>query len=139
MRKTKRAVRPADWLAILFLGGAATAVAFFPREATPTNAAATAAPEQAAAGQPAAPAPATQAEQSEFERWYVQQPKADPGVPADGAAVVIVKFNDYQCPPCKQTYDNYNSVLAKYRASHPGAVRFVTSTFCRAASWRSSW
>jgi uncharacterized membrane protein/protein-disulfide isomerase len=115
-------------LAILFLGGAATAVAFFPREATPTNAAATAAPEQSAAGQAAAPA-ASQAEQSEFERWFLQQPKVDPGVPAEGAAVVIVKFNDYQCPPCKQTYDNYKSVLAKYRASHPGAVRFVTKDF----------
>jgi protein-disulfide isomerase len=115
-------------LAILFLGGAATAVAFFPREATPINAAPTAAPEQSAAGQAAAPA-ASQAEQSEFERWFLQQPKVDPGVPAEGAAVVIVKFNDYQCPPCKQTYDNYKSVLAKYRASHPGAVRFVTKDF----------
>jgi protein-disulfide isomerase len=115
-------------VAILFLGGAATAVAFFPREATPTDAATSAASDQAAAGQAAAPA-ANQAEQSEFERWYLQQPTVDPGVPADGAAVVIVKFNDYQCPPCKQTYDNYKSVLAKYRASHPGAVRFVTKDF----------
>jgi uncharacterized membrane protein/protein-disulfide isomerase len=115
-------------VAILFLGGAATAVAFFPREATPTNAATPATSEQAPAGQPAAPA-ASQAEQSEFERWYLQQPKVDPGVSADGAAVVIVKFNDYQCPPCKQTYDNYKSVLAKYRSSHPGAVRFVTKDF----------
>ena len=115
-------------LAILFLGGAATAVAFFPREATPTGTATPAGPEQSAAGQAAAPA-ASPAEQSEFERWYLQQPTVDPGVPADGAAVVIVKFNDYQCPPCKQTYDNYKSVLAKYRTSHPGAVRFVTKDF----------
>jgi uncharacterized membrane protein/protein-disulfide isomerase len=121
-------------LGILFLCGAATAVAFFPREAkpndaaTPTDAATPAAPGQPAAGQATPPA-ASQAEQSEFERWYVQQPKVDPGVQAGGAAVVIVKFNDYQCPPCKQTYDNYKSVLAKYRTSHPGAVRFVTKDF----------
>ena len=31
-----------------------------------------------------------------------------------GAAVVIVKFNDYQCPGCGQTYRDYKPVLAKY-------------------------
>jgi uncharacterized membrane protein len=106
-------------LAILLLGGAASAVAFFPREATVAQA-------QAAS---AAPAPIAKQEQSEFERWYLSQPTVDPGVPADGAAVVIVKFNDYQCPPCRQTYENYKGILSKYRASHPGAVRFVTKDF----------
>lgn len=102
--------------AILLVSGAATAVAFFPREATP-------------AGTQAAPAAKSGQQQSEFERWYLEQPKVDPGVPAEGAAVVIVKFNDYQCPPCRRTYENYKSILAKYRASHPGAVRFVTKDF----------
>ena len=35
-------------------------------------------------------------------------------VPADGAKVVIVKFNDYQCPACKLTYETYKQILAKY-------------------------
>jgi uncharacterized membrane protein/protein-disulfide isomerase len=106
--------------AILLVSGAATAVAFFPREA--------AAPDQAQATQ-AAPAATTGQQQNEFEKWYLQQPTVEPGVPADGAAVVIVKFNDYQCPPCRQTYENYKGILAKYRTSHPGAVRFVTKDF----------
>ena len=102
--------------AILLVSGAATAVAFFPREPAPAGA--------------QAPAAGTSGEQqSEFERWYAALPTVDPGIPAEGAAVVIVKFNDYQCPPCRQTYENYKSILAKYRASHPGAVRFVTKDF----------
>jgi uncharacterized membrane protein len=103
--------------AILLVSGAASAVAFFPREAAQAG----------TAQQPAAASPTQQ--QSEFERWYLQQPKVDPGVPAEGAAVLIVKFNDYQCPPCRRTYENYKGILAKYRASHPGAVRFVTKDF----------
>ena len=37
-------------------------------------------------------------------------------VPADaaGASVVIVKFNDYQCPPCRQTYELYKPIKAKW-------------------------
>ena len=102
--------------AILLVSGAATAVAFFPREAAPAGA--------------QAPAAGTSGEQqSEFERWYVALPTVNPGIPAEGAAVLIVKFNDYQCPPCRQTYENYKSILAKYRTSHPGAVRLVTKDF----------
>lgn len=102
--------------AILLVSGAATAVAFFPRETAPSEA-------------QTPPAATSGEQQSEFERWYLAQPKIDPGVPAEGAAVLIVKFNDYQCPPCRQTYESYKSILAKYRTSHPGAVRFVTKDF----------
>ncbi|HXH07904.1 MAG TPA: vitamin K epoxide reductase family protein [Vicinamibacterales bacterium] len=114
-------------LLLAFIAGATFAVAFFPRERS--AAAATrevaAGPAVVAQGRPAAGT----APQSEFERWFEQQPVADPGVPADGAAVVIVKFNDYQCPPCGQSYFDYKSVLAKYQAERPGAVKFVTRDF----------
>jgi protein-disulfide isomerase len=50
-------------------------------------------------------------------------------VPADGAKVLIVKFNDYQCPACGQSYLDYKPVLAKYEASHPGAVRVVMKDY----------
>jgi protein-disulfide isomerase len=107
--------------AILLVSGAATAVAFFPREASQSQGQG-----QAQSAQTTATA---QQQQSEFEKWYLEQPKMDPGVAADGAAVLIVKFNDYQCPPCRRTYENYKSILAKYRTSHPGAIRFVTKDF----------
>ena len=50
-------------------------------------------------------------------------------VPTDGAAVVIVKFNDYQCPACGQTYRDYKPVLAKWAEQAPGKVKFITKDY----------
>jgi len=97
--------------AILFLVAASTAIAYFPREHEATAAA------PSGGGQ------------SEFERWYVQQPRREIPVPGDGAKVVIVKFNDYQCPPCRQTFMDYKSIIAKYQADHPGKVKFTTRDY----------
>jgi len=99
---------------IVFLGAAASAVAFFPRE-----------------GPPPAPAaePLTAAQQSEIERFMATAPRVPLIIPADGAKVLIVKFNDYQCPACAQSYLAYKSILAKYDAEHPGAVRVVMKDF----------
>ena len=110
-------------LAVLFFAGAASTLAFFPREAA--SAAAT------AAGTPAAqalPAP-TETQKSEFERWYAAQPRVPLVVPAEGAKVLVVKFNDYQCPACGQSYTQYKPVFAKYEAEHPGAVRLVMKDY----------
>ena len=35
-------------------------------------------------------------------------------VPTEGAKVLIVKFNDFQCPACSQSYLAYKPILAKY-------------------------
>jgi protein-disulfide isomerase len=43
--------------------------------------------------------------------------------------VVVVKFNDYQCPPCRQTFQMYKPVLAKWERSHPGAVAMITKDY----------
>lgn len=104
-------------IAVLFVAGAASAVAFFPREVASAAAAQT----PAGASDPAAP--------SEFERWYSAQERVTVPVPDDGAAVLIVKFNDYQCPPCRNTYLQYKSVFAKYQAERPGKVKLVTKDF----------
>ncbi len=104
-------------IAIVFAGGAATAIAFFPREHS-VEQAPTIANAQKQAGA-----------QTEFERWYFSQKIADPGVPMDGAKVLVVKFNDYQCPACGQSHREYKPVLAKYAATHPGAVRLVTKDY----------
>jgi protein-disulfide isomerase len=88
--------------AIMVVGGAASVPAFFPREARPSQ---------------AAPAATLQADKrTEFERWWSSLPRTPVMVPAENAAVVVVKFNDYQCPPCRQTYFEYKSVIAKYRS-----------------------
>jgi uncharacterized membrane protein/protein-disulfide isomerase len=112
-------------IACLYLLGAASAVAFFPRsESTPVAAA-------AAADAPAA-APANAAQEAqivEFQKWLSAQPRVPVMVPDDGAAVVIVKFNDYQCPPCRQTYMEYKPIVERYQAQYPGKVKFVTKDF----------
>jgi len=105
-------------IAALFLVGASTTFAFFPREGA-GGAEATAA---------AAPA-LTQDQRSEFERWYLSQPRIPLIVPAEGAKVLIVKFNDFQCPACGQSYLLYKPVLAKYEAEHPGAVKMVLKDY----------
>ena len=97
---------------LIFLAMAGSAVAFFPREADV-----------------AAAAPASQDQRSDFERWFTAQTRVPLMVPSDGAKVVVVKFNDYQCPPCRQSYMNYKSIFAKYDAEHPGAVKVVYKDF----------
>jgi protein-disulfide isomerase len=109
-------------LAVLFFAGAASTLAFFPREGV-----AAAAAEPGAAATPA-PVP-TQDQRSEFERWYASQPRVPLIIPTDGAKVLVVKFQDFQCPPCSQTYLQYKPIFAKYEAEHPGAVKVVYKDF----------
>jgi uncharacterized membrane protein/protein-disulfide isomerase len=109
---------------LLFVGFAASAIAFFPRQPADAPAA-----DASRAVPAAAPAPLAAAQQSEFERYYTSQPRVPLPVATDGAKVVIVKFNDYLCPPCRQTYLEYKPILAKWRASHPGEVKFVTMDY----------
>lgn len=106
-------------LVVLFVAGAGSTLAFFPREVV------------SAAGvpEPAAPVVATETQRSEFERWYAAQPRVPVAVPADGAKVLIVKFNDYQCPACAQTFLQYKPILAKCDADHPGAVKVVLKDY----------
>lgn len=113
-------------LSLLFLGGAASTLAFFPRESVVlADAAPTAEPTPAS---PVANA-ADQDRRSEFERYYTSLPRMNLVIPTDGAKVLVVKFNDYQCPPCRQSFMDYKSVFAKYAASHPGQVKLVLKDF----------
>ena len=115
-------------IAILYLAGAASAIAFFPRDAVSAAAAAT--PSSTPAGaEPAAPEPAPLDQLAGFMQWLDMQPRVPLVVDGGGAKVVIVKFNDYQCPPCKQTFLQYKPILQKYAASNPGQVTLVTKDF----------
>jgi uncharacterized membrane protein/protein-disulfide isomerase len=64
----------------------------------------------------------------ELERWFDLQPKVQLPFPQDQAKVVIVKFNDYQCPPCRGTYFAYEPVVAKYK-DRPQDVKFILKHF----------
>jgi protein-disulfide isomerase len=50
-------------------------------------------------------------------------------VPSDGAAVVIVKFTDLQCPQCGITFFEMRPILSRYQAQFPGAVKMVTKDY----------
>jgi uncharacterized membrane protein/thiol-disulfide isomerase/thioredoxin len=95
---------------LVFLVGVTTVVTAFPDE--DTRGAATAASISAEAA-------------NSFESAWNAQPRIDLGIPADGAKVVVVKFNDYQCPTCRDTHNWYKPVLEKFEQSHPGAVKYV--------------
>jgi len=97
-------------IVVLFFAGAGSTLAFFPREGT------------AASG---APPEATQDQRSELERFMATAPRTPLVIPADGAKVLVVKFNDYQCPACGQSYLQYKPILAKYEATAPGMVKVV--------------
>ena len=63
---------------------------------------------------------------SEFERYWDAQPRVELPVPREGVQVLVLKFNDYQCPSCAQTHLAYEPIFARYESSHPGAVRHVS-------------
>ena len=106
-------------LGVVWVVAAVALVAMFPREevvAASAPADAAAAPHRDARGR-------TKSRSS--KRGWRLQPRVELGVPANGARVVVVKFNDYQCPACRQAYIAYKTIQQKYESQYPGQVAFV--------------
>ncbi len=97
---------------MLFVAGAASAVAFFPMPA----------------GE-AAPPVLSMSQTLDFEQWFAVQPRVPIVLPTNGARVLIVKFTDYQCPSCGETYLTDRPLLAKYDSAQPGAVKLVAKDY----------
>jgi uncharacterized membrane protein/protein-disulfide isomerase len=104
-------------IVVLFFAGAASTLAFFPREGS------------AAAAATAPPPEVSQDQRAELDRFMASAPRVPLVVPREGAKVLIVKFNDFQCPACGQTYLQYKPILAKYEGSNPGAVKMVLKDY----------
>ena len=105
-------------ISLAWVIAAVALVTMFPREAV----VAASAPADAVA----APTETLGSEEiAQFESWLAAQPRVDLAVPANGARVVVVKFNDYQCPACRQAYIAYKSIQQKYESQYPGQVAFV--------------
>jgi uncharacterized membrane protein len=109
--------------AVVFMAAAVAAVLVFPEQQVSAQSAST----------PNAPAQPTAAitplQISQFEQFLAAQPRVPLIAPSDGAVVVIVKFNDYQCPGCGQTYRELKPVLAKYAQQAPGKVKFIAKDY----------
>ena len=102
-------------LALMFVAGAVAVITVFPRESQ-------ARPPQAKAQYP----PVSEDERSKIAEWWEMQPQVNVPVPNDGAKVVVVKFNDYQCGACKATHDLYADVFKKYS---PSQLRYVVKHY----------
>lgn len=76
---------------------------------------------------PAQAAQLTEQQKAEFIKSYEALPKVNVPLDAGTAKVLVVKFNDYQCPPCRQSYYDYKPIFAKYAKS--GQVKFVLKHF----------
>ena len=74
-------------------------------------------------------------QQSEFERYWSAEPRIEIDLPpataaqAGDADIVVLKFNDYQCPACANAHRMYEPIFAKYASSNPGQVAQVTVDF----------
>ncbi len=121
-------------LCLFVVGATMASAAFFPADAAdPARAASggasASARAAAAAQQVAALPPLPEDQKAQIRASWDQMPRMI--VPADtaGARVVIVKFNDYQCPPCGQTFELYRPIARKWEQQAPGQVRFITRDF----------
>ena len=101
---------------LLLVGAVGIVIGLFPRESVTS----------ASAQGPSYP-PLTDQQRADLEKWWAVQPKVDLQIPNEGAKVLIVKFSDYMCPACRNTYEAYKSVLGKYLSG--GQVRYVVKHY----------
>jgi uncharacterized membrane protein/protein-disulfide isomerase len=112
-------------LAVVWLAVSAGLVFAFPKppQATQTST-------SGASSQPAVPAETLSAEQrTEWEAWLDAQPRAPEALPTGATKVLVLKFNDYQCPSCRLAWVLYKDIIAKYEKAHPGVFVFENKDF----------
>jgi uncharacterized membrane protein/protein-disulfide isomerase len=110
-------------LAVIWAIASAGLVLAFPREQPVAQA-------SAQSSVPAAPVETLSPEQlAELHGWLDRQPRVPEAMPQGGAKVLLLKFNDYQCPSCRQAWVLYKDIIAKYEAAYPGAFRYESRDF----------
>jgi uncharacterized membrane protein/protein-disulfide isomerase len=65
----------------------------------------------------------------ELHAWVDRQPRVSEAMPTGGAKVLLLKFNDYQCPSCRQAWILYKDIIAKYEAAYPGIFQYESRDF----------
>jgi protein-disulfide isomerase len=100
-------------IALALVVGSVVAVKAFPSESRMAPATVEALP------------PVTDAQRAQLAEWWEMQPKVDVPVDGGGAKVVVVKFNDYQCPSCRVTHNAYKALLRQ----HGPAVKYMVKHY----------
>lgn len=113
-------------LLVVFVGGSLASVTWFARGMRPVFSETT----ETATNEVRSPAAVDQ--RTEFVRYWESQQRLELTLPDSiretinsDVAVVVIKFNDYQCPACANAHRAYAPIFAKYASSHPGRVRQV--------------
>jgi uncharacterized membrane protein len=114
-------------LGVAWLAASIALVAFFPREQVLE--ASTASIETPQAPAPVPNEPLEPAQLAEWEKWLDTQPRVDAVLPSGDTKVLLIKFNDYQCPSCRQTWLLYKDLIERYEASHPVAFKYESRDF----------
>jgi protein-disulfide isomerase len=107
-------------LAVVWLAASAALILGFPKapEASQTSAGSSATPSSA-------PVETLTAEQrAEWEAWLDAQPRKPEAQPTGATKVLVLKFNDYQCPSCRLAWILYKDIIAKYEKANPGVFMF---------------
>ncbi len=111
-------------LAAVWLVASLGLIVFFPQQQTVSA--------QSAEQEAAAPTETLDANQmAEWHQWLDKQvPVSDPAVlPAGPVKVLIVKFNDFQCPACRQAYYAYKGIFEKYAKQYPTAFKYENKDY----------
>jgi uncharacterized membrane protein len=110
-------------MVVVWLLASAGLVLAFPREQV-VNAS------QSAAATPAVPVETLAPEQlAELHAWMDRQPRVPEAQPTGSVKVLLLKFNDYQCPSCRQAWVLYKDIIAKYEAAYPGVFLYENRDF----------
>jgi uncharacterized membrane protein/protein-disulfide isomerase len=105
-------------VAMVYLASVVSAMTLFPTEEKAAEQVAASAQTSSASNLPADV-------QKNFATAWAQQNRTNLGIPLQGAKVVIVKFNDYECGGCKSAESYYKPILDRFAKSHPGAIKYV--------------
>jgi uncharacterized membrane protein/protein-disulfide isomerase len=113
-------------LAVLWLAVSAGLVFAFPKPPQASQTASSGSSTDA----PTVPTETLTAEQrAEWDAWLDAQPRAPEAQPSGSTKVLVLKFNDYQCPSCRLAWVLYKDIIAKYEQAHPGVFQFENRDF----------
>jgi uncharacterized membrane protein len=111
-------------LAAVWLVASLVLVLGFPREEVVSA---------AEAAQPAAPAQPAETlapdQLAELHAWVDAQPREAAAMPSSEGQVLLLKFNDYQCPSCRQAWNLYQGIIAQYEAQYPNAFVYQSRDY----------